>query len=64
MEKFTHKGIIKGVGGFYKTHKDLLRGTKLYWVTSKGLRFEKETGRQVGERFPKYSLLLDTVEII
>ncbi len=61
MVKFTHRGKIKGIGGFYKTHLDVLRETKLYWITGLGLKFDKETGRQVGQRFPKYTLVLDTI---
>lgn len=64
--KFTHIGILEGrdarspQGSRIKVE---LRETKLYWVTSHGIKYHKHNGRGTGT-WPLRDLDLDSIKPI
>lgn len=62
-QKYTHEGTIRGVDNrtpqAYQ-FRAALRETKLYWVTTHGMKYRKKSGRGMGD-WPLFRLDLDSV---
>lgn len=64
MAKLTHKGVLIGCDG--RTPKGYrhivkLRETKNFWVGEHGTKYKKTYGYPVGEKWPMYKLVLDSI---
>ncbi len=62
-DKFTHIGTIKGRDNRTSPNyavKVLLRATKTHWVTENGIKYNKETGCEIGDS-PMFTLDIGSV---
>ena len=63
MSKITHTGIEVGCAYNKGMKREIkLRETKNYYISEYGTRYNKTTGRWLGEKFPTFSLDISTIK--
>lgn len=65
MKKFTHTGIVEGIG-YMNGHNRIynFRETKNYWISHYGQKYSKTTGFPIGEQFAICTLRLSSLKEI